>query len=224
MRLLSKLLFAFIVITHLISCGEKSAIKEETLYFQDENKGWLTSDSTGYNFIMIDNNGISQSYTKEWDTYEFSKSWGSFLGVNTEMTHAEYHYQPYYSSYGTPYSLSLSAGFEPFGDGLHIKLGEIEFDYDLKHKTISSIYINTETKSKLMTDKGYEVQGEDILSTVNILYSYSTDYHNYDTVLHFQLGDFKNTWEDFTITDIYVAKNNGLVSYKLHNGIFYVRK
>jgi hypothetical protein len=70
-----------IFILSSISCGEESALKEETIYFQKENKNWITADSIGCNFILQDNNGISHSFTMLRDFYEFSKSWGSFLGI-----------------------------------------------------------------------------------------------------------------------------------------------
>jgi hypothetical protein len=224
MKLFSRLFIVFGIITSLISCGEESALKEETIYFQKENKGWINNDSLGYNFVLIDNNGISQSFTMNRNNYEFSNSWGSFLGVNTDMTHTEYHYQAYTSNYGVSYSLSLTAGFKPFGDDLYIDLDRIGFAYDFKFQTISRLNTDFGIKSKLMTDEGYELQGEDIFSTAEILDSYSTNLHNYDTVLHFQLEDYKDNWDDFTVTDIYIAKNNGLIKYELNNGITYERK
>jgi len=223
MRLLNKLFFGLIAIV-LFSCGEDSALKEETIYFQDKNKCWITKETTGYNFIMIDNNGISQSFTMNIDDYEFNKSWSSFLGVNTEMTHTEYHYQSYTSNYGTQFSLSLTAGFEPFGDDIYIDLSGIGFAYDFKFETISRIYTDFGYKTKSMTDTGYELQDEDIFSIVEILDNYSTNYYEYETVLQFRLKDFNDKWDNFTVTEIYIAKNIGLIKYVLNNGIIYERK
>lgn len=224
MKLFGRLLLAFVVVISLFSCGEDSALKEETIYFQDENKGWITSDSLGFNFIIVDNNGISQSFTMNRDNYEFSKSWGSFLGVNTDMTNAEYHYQAYTSNYGITYSISLTAGFEPFGDDLFVELDGIGFAYDFKFNTISRLYTDFGIKSKLMTDKGYELQGEDIFSKVRFIDTYSTNLDTFENVLHFQLNDFTGNWDDFTVTNIYVAKNIGLIRYELNEGIIYERK
>lgn len=224
MKLFGRLLLVFVFFVNLLSCGEDSALKEETIYFQDENKGWITSDSLGFNFIIVDNNGISQSFTMNRDNYEFSKSWGSFLGVNTDMTHAEYHYQAYTSNYGITYSISLTAGFEPFGDDLYIELDGIGFAYDFQFNTISRLYTDFGIKSKLMTDSGYELQGEDIYSTVNFYDTYLTTSDTFENVLHFQLNDFKDNWEDFTVTNIFIAKNIGLIKYELNKGITLERK
>ncbi len=224
MKLFDRLTIIVVIFTCFVSCGEESALKEETIYFQEENKGWLTADSLGYNFVIIDNNGISQSFTMNRDNYEFSKSWGSFLGVNTDMTHTEYHYQAYTSNYGILYSLSLTAGFKPFGDELYVVLDRIGFAYDLKFQTISRLSTDIGIKSKLMTDEGYELQGEDIFSTVEFSDTYLTNQSSYDNVLHFQLKDFINNWDKFTVTDIYIAKNIGLIKYELNNGIVYERK
>jgi hypothetical protein len=213
-----------IFILSSISCGEESALKEETIYFQKENKNWITADSIGCNFILQDNNGISHSFTMLRDFYEFSKSWGSFLGINTDMTHTEYHYQSYSSNYGIPFSLSLTAGFKPFGDEIYIDLYGVGFAFDFKFETVSRVNTGFGIKSKLMTDKAYEQQGEEIFSEVEILDSYSTSFHEYDTVMFFQLQDFKDKWGDFTVNKIYMAKNIGLIKYEMNNGISFERK
>jgi hypothetical protein len=74
-----------------------------------------------------------------------------------------------------------------------------------------------------MTDKAYEQQGEEIFSEVEILDSYSTSFHEYDTVMFFQLQDFKDKWGDFTVNKIYMAKNIGLIKYEMNNGISFER-
>lgn len=224
MKLFGRLFFALLMVGGVISCGENSALKEETLYLKKENKGWLAADSLGYNFILVSNHGIAQSFVLSSENYEFNKSWGSFLGVNTDMTYSEYHYQAYSSNYGVSYSSSLTAGFKPFGDDFYVELDRVGFAYDFKFKTLSRITANFGYKSKLMTDKGYETQGEEIYSAVEILSTYSTQQNTYDTVLYFRLNDFKEQWNDFTVTDIYIAKNTGLIKYKLNSGVAFERE
>jgi hypothetical protein len=217
-------LFAGLLIVFFNSCGENNALKEETIYFQEENKGWISDDSAGINFVMIDNNSLSQSFAMNDEVYEFSKSWGGFLGINTLMTHTEYHYKSYSSSFGDYYSVSLTAGHEPYGDDLYIDLTGMAFSYDLKFETVSRLYLDLHSKSMLMTDKGYEQQGEEIYSTVSLVDSFRTLYHQYDSVLIFELKDFESSVNDFTPVKIFYAKNTGLIRYDLKNGVYYERK
>lgn len=224
MKLLGRLLLLFVILVNILSCGENSTLKEKTIYCDDENKGWITSDSLGFNFIIVDNNGISQSFSMNVNNYEFTKSSTSFLGINTDMTFREHYYQSYYSNYDIKYSISLTAGFEPYRDNLSVDLDEIGFTYDFKFNTISILYTDLGIKSKLETDRGYELEGEDIFSTVNIYDTYSTSSDTYEDVLHFQLNDFRDNWGDFTLTDIFIAKNIGLIKYELNNGVTFERK
>jgi hypothetical protein len=208
----------------LASCGEEHALKEETLSFAAENKDWLVSDTVGDHFIMIDNNGISQSFAMNTNQHEFSKSWGSFLGINTHMTYTEYQYQSFSSSYGIGYSLSLTAGFEPFGDDVFIKLGEIGFDYDLKIGTVARIDSPYGYLSKIKTDEGFGDEEEKINSTAEILDSVVFNGIKYANVLYFTFNDYPEYWDKLTVKEIYVAQKSGLIRYILNGGVTYDRK
>jgi hypothetical protein len=223
MKFINKIFILIVFALNIVSCGENSALKEEKLYFAEENKDWIVNDTIGENFIMVDNHGISQSFSMNGNTHYFNKSWSSILGINTKMTHTEYHFQEFISSYGMYFSLSLTAGFPPFGDEIYVNLGNISFAYDLKNKTISRIDSNFGNKSKLMTDQGYE-ENEKIYSTAEIMDSISIYGKTYQEVLHFEFKDFRNKWNDFTPVEIFVAKKYGLVKYILNNGISAERK
>lgn len=220
---LSHKLFLIIVTLFLSSCGENFALKEETIYFQEKNLGWLSEDVRGDHFVMTENNGISSSFTMERNSYELSKSWSSFLGVNTHMTFREYQYQNYSSSYGTSFSISLTAGYVPHGDVIYVTLAGVDFGYDIKFKELTRLSVGEYYYSKNITEDGYEESGTPTFSTVEILANYSTGNSDYDTVLFFQLKDFEDAWNDFTPEKIYIAKNVGLISYELKTGIIYER-
>ena len=221
MKLLHKLVFGLIIIG-VAACGKESALKKETLYFQPENMGWITPDTIRSHFVVVDDKGISSSFTMQQNSHEFNTSWATILGITTNLTNREYHYQTYGSTYGIPFSLSLSAGFKPFGDELYIELARVGFSYDLKFETITRVNTDFGNKSKNMTNNAYE-PGHGMLSNAEILNSFSTSYHDYDTVLFFQLLDFEDKWDDFTVVKIYVAKEIGLVKFELNNGLSFER-
>lgn len=143
-------------------------------------------------------------------------------GLAANVWESGYHYQSYRSTYGIPFSLSLTAGFTPFGDELYIELARVGFSYDLKFETITRLHTDFGNKSTTMTDNGYKPDGG-MLSVVEILNSFSTSFNDYDTVMYFQLLDFENKWNDLTVVNIYVAKDIGLVKFELNNGLSFER-
>ena len=113
------------------SCGEDSALKEETFRFKEINRGWAGTNQWGSSFIMTDDNGISQSFTQSDYNAYFTKSWTSILGINTHMSHIEYTHQNWFSTYGLSFYQSLTAGIPPHGDRLYLSVGGAGFEYDL---------------------------------------------------------------------------------------------
>lgn len=223
MRLSLSLLIP-VALAFLVSCGENMALVEETLYFDAGNAGWLSQDTMGVNFVMSDNNGITQSFTMDSEEHYFGKSWTSTLGITTHMTHTEYRYQAWHSSYGYSLSQSLRAGFEPYGDRLYVDLHGTTFAFDLKTATLSEVSCSAGRISLTMTDIGYEAWDEEILSTIELMESYATASTVYDSVLHFSLKDFEGERDDFDVTTIYLAKHAGLIRFELENGVVYERK
>lgn len=208
----------FLLFLFLIGC-----VKEETINFDSENKDWITSYEIGDNFIMNDNNGISLSYSMTDNSYYFTESEGGYFFITTHKENTEYHYQNFSSNYGTQFSLSLTAGFEPFGDDIYIKLDNIGFAYDFKYQTISRIDSPFGYLSETMTDNGYE-NNVTINSTVEFFDFYIVSDTEYSEVLHFTFKDYIEKWESYTIKEIFVAKKFGLIKYILNNDLIIERK
>lgn len=208
----------FLLLLLLTSC-----VKEETIYFDAENEEWLIVAEMGDKFIVQDNNGISSSFTMTDNTSYFNQSEGGYLFIKTHKQNTEYHYQSFASSYGTQFSLSLTAGFDPFGDDIFIMLDNVGFAYDFKYKTVARIDSPFGYLSKTMTDDGYE-NNVTISSTVEMLDFYVVNNFQYSDVLHFTFKDFQNEWEPFTVKEIFVAKKHGLIKYILNSDLAYERK
>lgn len=221
--------FVILFITAVIllsACGgEGNGLKTETYYFNEQNAEWLTKDTIADTFVMMDNNGISQSFSMRSDNYYFNKSWSSIIGITTQSSLTEYHFQSYRSSFGLKFSLSLTAGIPPFGDNIYINLEEVGFAYDFDFETVSRLETLFGYKSLLMNSDGYEVSEDgEILSSVEILDSLSTADTSYFEVLHFTFNDFNDQWTDYTVSEIFVAKEIGLVKYVLAGGVSAERK
>jgi hypothetical protein len=214
-----------ILLTSLFNaCGEDSKLaKEETLYINDENLVWLTSDSLNQSFLMKDDNGISSSFTKQGDNHEFSPSSGGYFFVTTHITNTESYTQSYSSSVGLQYMTILTAGFEPFGNVLSLNFGKINIRYDFKYKKISEFYSDYGIKSTIMTDKGYEDQDK-IYSTVDFIDSLEINNHVITNIMHIKFYDFYENYTNYTPCELFLAPQIGLIKYACKNGLTYNRQ
>ncbi len=206
----------------LLSCGGEGEhpLKEEYFYLEDFNKEWFTPDTVGEVFIMKDLNGISSSFEMTGNQKSMGKSWTTVMGINTRTTYSEECFQSFNSSFGMSLGISMRANSPPHGDNINISLGQVGFSYDFDFEIAHSLDTPFGYKNLLMTDKGYEVHDDgEILSTVEMLDSLPTSFGTYQEVLHFTFKDFNNYWTDFTVTEIYMAKEVGLVKYVLASGI-----
>ncbi len=206
-----------------LSCGEDSALTERTVSFHGDNAGWLTSFEPGEHFVMTDSSRIRRSYLMIADQHTYEKSWGSFLFINTDMLHTEYRYQQFRAVFGPTFSISLTAREAPYGDELYISTGEVSFAYDLAVQLVSRVYMETESKSMLMTDTGYE-NNESILSGVELLDSLEVQGRVYKQVIRFTLSDFSGDLDPFTPRVISVGKGNGLIRVEFAGGNYLERE
>jgi hypothetical protein len=206
----------------LASCGGEGEhpIKEERFYLEDIHKAWLTPDSIGTGFVMTDNNGISNSFSKYSESEEMGKSWTTVMGINTVTTYTEECFQNYNSTYAMRLEISMRANSSPHGDDISITLGQVGFSYDFDFERVHRLDTPFGYKYLLTTDKGYEEHDDGVVhSEVEFLFDFTTGQHTYDEVLHFTFRDFMDEWTDFTVTEFWMARGTGLVKYRLHNGI-----
>lgn len=222
MKFRISLALTFIVLL-FSGCSEDWALKEETFSIAEENSDWLPAETDENSFIMTDNLGITHGFVIQGEEHYLDKSWGGFLGLNTHMTFTEYRYRAFGSTYGLSYYAALRATtWEPYGDHLSIEVDEISFKYDLGLHVISHLRTPTGTISKVETSEGYS-PGEDIMSTCEILDSLTVNDRTYFEVIYFTLNDFSGNWNDFTVREIYFAKEYGLIKFLLNDGTCYLR-
>lgn len=197
--------------------------KEEIYPTDDENKGWLFSGDVGSNFIMADNNGISESFTMFTNLHDFDEGASGYFFITTSVSKRESFYQSFTSTYGHEMNLSLTAGYPPFGDELYVSLDGISFAYDLEYQTISRLDTPFGGKSKVRTEKGFT--GYIIIeSSVEFIDNFVLHDITYEKVLHFKFDDYPESWTDFTVRDLFIGWESGLVKYVLNNGLEYTRQ
>lgn len=207
----------------MLSCRDDQAIVEEYFYIDDANSSWLLPEIDDDVFTIIDTNHISQSFVLESESSYMTQSWSSFLGVNYHMSWTEYRYRAYSSTFGDRFSFSLSSSWEPFGDHMYIELNDIGFEYDIQYDLVTRISSDSREYLSLgYCEDGY-CNNDEILSTAEILSELQLGDKTYNDVLKFSYNDFEDTWGDKTIRELYLAKETGLLMYKLNGGLVYMR-
>ncbi len=218
-----KYICLLIPILFFTSCGEDFAFTTKYNYLEEETKAWSIPDSLNKtSFEMVDNKGISSTFNELTTQISFSTGQSGFLFIPVRKSQTENIYISCNSNYGLNFSMYLYAGFDVFGDYLNMNLGETNFSYDFKYKELSSVGIKNAYISRIVTDEGLE--GEKIFSKVEIIDNYTIGDKKYAQVLHFRLNDFETKIDIFTITDIYYAKQIGLIKYSYPNRVTMVRK
>ncbi len=203
----------FLLILFIAGC-----VKEETNNLSSESKAWITKYKIGDNFIIKDGNGISHSFSMISSSSYFLESESSYFFIKTNIINSEYHHQDFSSNNGTEFSLSVTAGFDTFGDELYVELNGIGFAYDLKYNTLTRISSPYGYLSRSMTDDTYE-DDDNIKSTIEMLDYYTVNNVKYSKVLHFVFKDYAKKTNDYSVKDIFVAQKYGLIKYILNNNL-----
>jgi len=215
--LLRSKIICLLLIINLLSCKTY----EETIYLDETTYKWAIDDPAKSTFVMVDNNGISQVFTKKANKHYFIESTSNSYG-RKEITNEEYIFQEYSSNFGNKFQISLKTGFDDLGDDIYIECARIGFGYDSKYRTLNRVNTYFGNLGQSFDSNGNYTNG--LLSKAKILSDFSTSFHNYDLVLKFQLKDMKNKWDANTVVEIYITPKIGLIKYVLNNGIYYELK
>lgn len=214
-RFFLSLLIALVMVVGTSCIGEP---KEKWYYILDENKEWLQFDTTTP-VLFVDNFGIHQSFWGAGKTCSFLEGGSFVFGIQTERSFSENCYVDKFSTHGFTLSMSLRASFAYNGDNLYVRLGETDFMFDLLHQVVFSVSLGfTHSLDKTMYDKGYS-ELPHINSNVLFHDSLTINGVIYPRVMELTLKDLQQYWNDFTVTNILIAKGVGLVQFRLNNGV-----
>lgn len=179
----------------------------------EESKLWFPSQEFKDGFIFVDNKGFTRRY-KFLNEYT-SSSYGS--GGNIFFQTSEFEHVSIIYSYSSDFSITLSPGFKGFGDYLTVNVGKFKFKYDLQHETLAYISLDYDMIHE------HSSKGE-IKSKVYHIEEYQINDVIDKDVLHFKLDDFRDLWNFNTITELFYAKQVGLIKYDLAGGMVYIRE
>ena len=203
----------------MLSCRNP---EETILYLSDESLEWLTEDDYNDQFTMVDNNGISQVFTMKSNRQYFIDSWSESFGVKRDIVSREYYSQKYLSDFGNEFCMHFQKGYEGEGDDLYFECADIGFGYDPQFNTLNRVNTYFGNLGQSFDSNGNYTYG--LQSKIMILDHYSIGEKQYDGVMHFQLKDLKEKWDDKTVVEIYVAQGLGLIKYSLNGGVSYERE
>ncbi len=207
------------------SCGE--LFRPDTEYFivSSENKEWLIDADKYEEFSLADGQAYSEYFEliSEWEAFNNSRSSSGFFGLkNREFKEYEVIEQVYRSQLDKRFSIHLEGAELPDGQILEIRLDNNYYFYDLLHKKLLSIRTDSGRRpdSEFIDDKLVEYP---LLSFVLLHDTMMINQVEYFDVLEFVHKDFKDQWEGSTIVSVSVAKEVGLIQYRLHGGRIYNR-
>lgn len=191
-------------------------------YTSDELENWIV-DSTQFHFEMVDQNGITREFLNRNNQHYFSGGSSYFAGIKYSKSEREYYYQQFSSNYQDSYNISINPALNSYwGEQITFYLNDLHFTYDYLFDEVINIETNGHYEYLRINSDG--IQGDSLFgSKFKILDRFEVDNHWYENVFHFHLEDFKSSWNEFTITDVYYAQNTGLLRYEMNNGLVFER-
>ncbi len=218
MKYKNKLLFiiSFILLTSCTKHDVKDTISPDSL-------AWLFDGNIGDIIMFKDSNLVSYSYSLQ-ESQGFNYETGyTVYGLDSNLSNIDDYRQKFTVSYGHNYNMLVSASYPPYGDIFYVSIGDTNFQYDFRFNKIIQVEEKQRYKSLGMVNDSYD-NNTPIYSTIEYLDSYVVNEETYFDIMHFTLNDFTDTFDDLTVTEIYLAKHEGLIYYKLHNGVIYEKQ
>lgn len=210
----------YCVVLLFTSCGELYSPNTEYYFVSSENKEWLIDTDKYEEFSLSDSQAFTEYFqlTSEWEAFNSSRSSSGLFGLkDREYKEYEVIEQVYRSQLDKRFSINLEGAEPPDGQMLEIRLDNNYYFYDLLHKKLLSI--NTESgrrpDSEYIDNKLVEYP---LLSFARVHDTMNINEVEYHDVLEFVHADFKDQWGESTILSVSVAKEVGLIQYKLQGG------
>lgn len=198
----------------LVSCMGDS----RTYNLSEEGVVWFSKDTTGAEFMLRDDNQMTQSYRCTMVTAFYDVSSSSFLVFRTKTTRRHVLYSEWTSGYGNLFSIMLTAGTETTGDVLTVTLNDYVFMYDIGHEEIFSVSTPHGSLHSTLVNGRY-TGGDKIVSEAVVIPYIQIGAIGYSNVMHISFRDLQAKWTDYTITDIYIAAGIGLVQVTYKSGL-----
>lgn len=203
-----------------ISCGDLYNPDKEYFFVSDGNKKWLVDTDTYEVFTLEDDPAFSEHFQleSEWEGFNSSRiSSGLFDLKNRQYKEYEVIHQTYYSQQDKRFSIELEGAEPPDGQLMEIRFDNNSYSYDLLHKKLLSIRTESGRRpdSEYINDKLVEYP---LLSSATVHDTMMINEVEYYDLLEFVHVDFTDQWEGSTIVSVCVAKEVGLIQYKLHGG------
>lgn len=216
MNRLASFALVFSVLFLVISCGDDDLPQNP---IDPSSMEWFFQENVGANFIMHDDNGIANEFILEESIGANSQNGYQTNGLDADLSKINYYYQDFSDTYFSGLKLGVRSSYGSYGDTFTISINEVDFAIDLNEALVTSVHFESTYLAYSETDEGYENNEEPIYSTVTFLENALIDGVNYDEVMHIQYNDFIASNTDYTIKEIYLAKQFGLIQYVYNNGV-----
>lgn len=215
-------LFIFIaIIQFVISCEDKYIQDKKTFLVNVSNKDWLVDTAMFRELHVADSLGNTESYLfdEQWKGFIRAKNYGR-NGI--DYTEYETIDQEFKNSKNEIFHVLLTANEPAIGDNLTVSFKDSNYEFDLKTRRLTAIRNN----------EGHRPDKEYINDhIVDLPFKSKTIEHDtiningitYRNALEFILDDFEDQWKSTTTISVIIAKEIGLIQYRLNNGNVYNR-
>lgn len=214
-----KLVLFLIAISLVVSCGKNNPERNQTFLVSEENLRWMPNFEKYKVFHMVDNNLITNTFTFQYKNFYFNESSTTRFGFGVKQTKREC-LEVYYNSYlNSNFKISLQANQPELGDEISINFSRFYVTYNFKKKKIERMYIDN------LNEGVFFQSSESIINSKFDYYdSLSINSVNYYELMKFELRDTPIVFLPSTITEFVIAKELGLIMYKVHDGTIWNRK
>lgn len=212
------LLFALALI--LYSCEPNWDKPDKSISLIPKVKEWIVDDSDYLSFDMIGSDSTQIHFE------EYNSNYGSG-GEATSDGFLSGYYIVTYERFSQYYLVNDSTGLfqinmEPSphtdsGNFIDLLLFGTEWQYDMTYEKMYFVSLHRHH------EYNHKWQKDGIRSTCTLLDSLEVNGVTCDSVLFFQLNDFKSSLSVETVTELYYAKHIGLVQFSRNDSLSYKR-
>lgn len=206
------------------SCSNDHADDMVFYALDNESRQWLYAGVERDGFTLVDSVSIQQilSLYKERTYYKERKKSSGIFGMQ-DIVYAEYEAikQLFSSNGGLTFSLELTATELPGNTELEIEINNTLVMIDPIARKINEVLVWKQIDEN--SRNGKSVSGSIVNSNLEYFDSLTLNDRVYFEVLEFKLRDHLSIWNTNTVVQFQLAKELGLLSYRLENGNVFMR-
>lgn len=218
---MKKVNIILLLLCFLWACEPNYKNPDETLYLSQIIKEWIVDDTDMLEFDMLGSDSTVMHF-KEQDSQlsisSFSATRGGFF-ESYHVTAFENYRQHFIVGDTLAYYIQMEASrSRDAGNIMNFSFFGYDWGYDVTYDKIRTVNMRDEESFQYKWE-----HSDPINSSCEILVNIEVNHEMCDSVMHFTLEDFKESFVDETVTEFYYAKHVGLVKFARNDGTVFER-